>query len=436
MTAESEHAPRLTVVLKGYPRLSETFVAQELKGLEERGLRFDIWSLRKPYDARQHPIHGEIEAEVFYLPEYLHEETGRVLSAFFACMGKSGFFGAFFAFLGDLLRDLSRNRVRRFGQACVLAAERSAPIDLIYAHFLHTPASVARYAAMIRGCRWGFSAHARDIWTAPNWDKAQKLLDASFGFTCSRAGATALNALAPAHRHVPVIYHGIDLARFPRVSERSRRDGNDPKDPVRLISVGRAVEKKGYADLLNALADLPKILQWRLVHIGGGPEIEMLKERAKALGLAHLIDFRGKKTQPEVLQALAEADIFVLPAKVASDGDRDGLPNVLLEAASQSLAIVSTRLSAIPEFIDHDKTGVLVRPGHPGGLTEAIQRLARDPDGRMALGFAARARLEAKFTAKSGLDEIAARLRGLMSRQPAPKAPPAPAADPAPTAAE
>jgi glycosyltransferase involved in cell wall biosynthesis len=431
MPTPAEAAPRrFLVVVKGYPRLSETFVAQELKGFEDRGLRFDIWSLRRPYDDKTHPIHAEIRARVFYLPEYLREDPVRVLRALFAAMGLRGFWAAASAWLRDLGRDGTANRVRRFGQACVLATEGDPSARFLYAHFLHTPGSVARYAATMRGLEWGFSAHARDIWITPDWEKAEKIAGARFGVTCTGTGATHLKGFDQGGAKIARVYHGLDLRRFPPPAEaRPPRHGSDPRDPVRIVSVGRLVEKKGYRDLLAALSDLPKSTFWRMVHIGGGPLGPELRELSKKLGVDDRIDWRGKCDQPEVLAALREADLFALAPRVAQDGDRDGLPNVLLEAASQKLPVVCTRIAAVPEFVHHEETGLLVRPGHVGGLSEALQRLARDPLERIRMGEAGRARLEAEFSAEAGLNEIARRLRQAIDAAPEPA--PVAAAEPA-----
>ncbi len=407
-----ETPPPLAVVLKGYPRLSETFIAQELKALQDRGLSFEIWSLRHPTDAATHPVHAEITAPVRYLPEYLHDAPLRVLRGLMAALATPGFLRAARVWLRDLARDPSLNRIRRFGQACVLATEAGREVRFFYAHFLHTPGSVTRYAALMRRQGWGFSAHARDIWTIPGWEKREKLADARFGVTCTAAGLAHLRALAAAPERLALLYHGLDLSRFPAPPEaRPARDGGDARDPVRLLSVGRLVEKKGYAVLLDALADLPAALNWRFIHIGGGPLKAALKARAAKLGLDARIEWRGASAQGAVIAALREADLFVLPSRAAADGDRDGLPNVLMEAASQNLAIVSTRFSAIPEFIAHGKGGLLVKPGDAAALSAAILRLMRSPAERAAMAEAARARLVADFGARAGADAIAARLR-------------------------
>ena len=148
------------VVLKGYPRLSETFIAQELLGLERAGFDLTLISMRKPTDKKRHPIHDEIRARVVYLPEYLHEEPLRVLRALFAGWSKPGFKPLLRRFWADLRRDLTRNRFRRLGQALVLAHEWPDAGEWLHAHFIHTPASVTTYASIMTGVPWTCSAHA------------------------------------------------------------------------------------------------------------------------------------------------------------------------------------------------------------------------------------------------------------------------------------
>ncbi|MGL4280766.1 MAG: colanic acid biosynthesis glycosyltransferase WcaL, partial [Albidovulum sp.] len=140
---------KLVVVVKGYPRLSETFIAQELRGLELQGFDLVIVSLRHPTDKKGHPVHDEIQAKVLYLPEYLHQEPIRVLKGLWFARKLPGFRATFRAFLGDLRRDLNRNRIRRLGQAAVLVREWPEGGHWLHAHFIHTPASVADYAARI-----------------------------------------------------------------------------------------------------------------------------------------------------------------------------------------------------------------------------------------------------------------------------------------------
>ena len=403
-------APDVAFVLKGYPRLSETFIAQEIQALEARGLDILIVALRRPTDRATHPIHGEIKAPVIYLPEYLHHAPRAVLRAWRALRRSPGYRDAVRAWWRDLKRDRTRNRIRRFGQALVLAHRLPAQIGRLHAHFLHTPASVTRYAALLTGLPWTVSAHAKDIWTTPDWEKAEKLASCRWLVTCTAAGAAHLRALAPEPARVHLAYHGIDLARFGAAAAvaRPRRTGAEAGDPVTLLSVGRLVDKKGYPDLLDALALLPARLHWRLVHIGHGPARAALARQAAQLGLADRVTWLGAQPHDGVLQHYRAADLFVLASRIAGDGDRDGLPNVLMEAQSQGLACVATAVSAIPELIRHEATGLLVPPRDPPALAAALERLIGDPELRARLGAAGHERLVRGFSHVDGVDRLAA----------------------------
>jgi glycosyltransferase involved in cell wall biosynthesis len=398
-------------VLKGYPRLSETFIAQEIHALERRGLDLRLYSLRHPTDPAVHPVHREIAAPVVYLPEYLRQEPLRVLRGWWKARRMAGYRRARACWLADLRRDLTPNRARRFGQACVLAAELPDDIERIHAHFLHTPGSVARYAATMRGLPWSCSAHAKDIWTIPEWESREKLAELDWLVTCSAAGRDRLDTLSNHAGTVHLVYHGLDFDRFPAPpAARPPRRGDQAADPVRLFSVGRLVEKKGYDDFLEALHRLPPEIHWRLTHIGGGSLTADLRTQAEDLGLDDRIDWRGARAQDEVLAAYREADVFVLASRIASDGDRDGLPNVLMEAQSQGLACLSTRVAAIPELILDGETGLLVPPRDPTALSAALTRLIRDPALRASLGAAAARRVRRDFDMKSGIEDLLRRL--------------------------
>jgi glycosyltransferase involved in cell wall biosynthesis len=410
--------PGVAFVLKGYPRLSETFIAQEILALEQRGLDILIVSLRQPTDRKAHPITRAIRARRLYLPEYFYREPIRVWRGWRRTRQEPGYLRARRTWLRDLWRDPTPNRVRRFGQAVVLAAELPADIGRLHAHFLHTPASVARYAALVRGLGWTVSAHAKDIWTIPDWEKREKLGEAEWAVTCTAAGRAHLASLAPRPERVALCYHGLDLERF--TAPPTRRAGNDGSDrdrPVVVLSVGRAVAKKGYDDLLAALALLPADLAWRLVHIGGGGLASSLRRRADELGLSARIEWRGSCTQPEVLAAYRDADLFVLAAKISADGDRDGLPNVLMEAQSQRLACIATTVCGIPELIEDGATGVLVPPGDPAALAQALAALIVDPVLRAALGAAGERRVRSRFSLHGGIDLLAQRF-GLAAATP------------------
>ncbi|MFQ5763696.1 MAG: glycosyltransferase [Rhodospirillales bacterium] len=397
-------------VLKGYPRLSETFIAQEILALERRGLDIVIVSLRQPTDTERHPIHEEIKAPVAYLPEFPLREPVRVLRAWRWARSRPGYGEALRQWLRDFRRGPSAARLRSFPQALVLAHELPSGVARLHAHFLHTPASVARFGAMILGLPWSCSAHARDIWTTPDWEKREKLLDADWVATCTAAGRDHLASLADRPDRITLAYHGLDLGRFPEPpTAESGRDGSRGDDPVVILSVGRAVEKKGFDTLLGALARLPGNLHWRLVHVGGGPLLPALRKRARKLNIDSRITWMGARAFDEVVACYRAADVFVLASRVAPDGDRDGLPNVLMEAQSQGLACVASDLGGVPELIEDGVTGLLVPPGREEPLAEAVARLAADPGIRSRLGAAGPKRVRERFSHEPGLDRLARR---------------------------
>ncbi|NBB71178.1 MAG: glycosyltransferase [Alphaproteobacteria bacterium] len=392
----------MVVVVKGYPRLSETFVAAELRALERRGFDLVIVSLRHPSDAARHPVHAAIRAPVVYLPEYLHDEPRRVARALAAALARRGFASILGLWWRDFRRDPTRNRGRRLGQALVLAREVLRPGDRLYAHFIHTPGSVARYAARLTGTPLAFAAHAKDIWTIPEWEKREKLADARFAVTCTAVGAEHLGALAPGKVHL--VYHGLDVRDLPDPPVHRAAAG-----PVEILCVARIVPKKGLDVLLRALAQLPARPDWRFVHIGGG-DAAPLEALADELGIAERARFLGPRPAGEVWAAYRRADVFALASRIAPDGDRDGLPNVLMEAASQEVAVVATTVGAIPELIQDEVHGLLVPPDDPDAFATALGRLVAEPELRRRLARAGGVRVRRRFDREAGIDRLAALL--------------------------
>ena len=331
----------------------------------------------------------------------------RVLAAVWRARRLPGFRRAVTSLLRDLTRDPTRDRLRRFGQGAVLAIELPPETNAIYAHFIHTPSSVARYASQMKGLDWMCSAHAKDIWTSADWELSDKLASAAWTVTCTEVGHQRLTRLASEPGRVRLMYHGLDFGRFaPFDRQCGARDGSDPSDPVEVLSVGRVVPKKGLDILIGALARLPRELSWRLTHVGGGTEQNDLSRQATEAGIADKIVWAGAQDQPGVLASYRRSDLFALACRVTASGDRDGLPNVLMEAQSQGLACLSTTVGAVPELITNGETGILVPPDDVGALAAALARLIRTPERRFALGQAGARRVRTKFDARLTLPQL------------------------------
>jgi glycosyltransferase involved in cell wall biosynthesis len=407
---------RIAVVVKGYPRLSETFIAQEILGLERRGIGQLIVALRQPYDPFIHEVHRQISAEVLYLPEYVKDDPARVARAKRWAERQPTYRDAHALFMADFAKEPNANRQRRWAQACVFAHELPSDIAWIHTHYLHTPCSVARYAAHLSGRGWSFSAHAKDIWTSEEWDLRVKLDDAAWGVTCTRVNLDHLRSLCAQPDKLELVYHGLDFSPFSGRKDYGKGDGGQA-GPVRILSVGRAVEKKGYDDLLAALAALPEGLDWHFEHIGGGEQATRLADLAGSLGISDRVTWRGARPREDVIEATARADLFVLASKVAKSGDRDGLPNVLMEAQAMGLCCLATDVSAIPELIRDGKTGLLVPPGDRERLRAALASLIADPALRERLGRAASDDVRTRFSTDPGLDRLAARFAPLLKER-------------------
>ena len=406
--------PTLAIVVKGFPRLSETFIARELQAMEARGMAFSLHALRKPgSDAAL--VDNKVGAIPQYLPEYLHDAPATVARAAMAARRLPGFGAAWQAFRADLRDEFARARARRFGQACVLAGQMPASVRHIHAHFAHSPASVARYAAVMRGVSFSISAHAKDIWTAPEWDLKRKLGAAAFVTVCNRAGFDRLQSLGT-QAPLKLIYHGLAREVIAPAPRAQTRDGSNAGDPVRIVCVARAVEKKGLRRLLDALAAMPRETHWRLDHYGGGELLDALKENACALALDGRITWHGPQPHHTVIAALNAGDVFVLPAVVGNDGDRDGIPNALLEAQARGLAVIASSVGGIDEAVSDGRTGRLVAAGDADALRLGLAELIRNPGLRQTLGAAALEHVKATGDAESGYDAISALLKERVNR--------------------
>ncbi len=259
-------------------------------------------------------------------------------------------------------------------------------IDGVHGYFAHQPAAVARAAAEMLGVPFGFSVHAKDPRKVDPAELADRALAAACIVACNWQVAEQLDAVGADPILVP---HGVDLTSF---APRPRLGGGGP---VELLAVGRLVAKKGFDVLIDAVRLLD--FDWRLRIVGDGPLLHSLQRAARDNAVAHRIEFLGARTHAELPSLYHRADIVAVPSVIDTEGDRDGLPNVVLEAMACGLAIVASDVAAIPTAIEHRVTGLLVDPGDAHGLTNALSEFAKDTDLRAELGLNARSRAESNF---------------------------------------
>lgn len=388
---------KIAIILNCYPQTSETFIAQELLGLERTGLAFDIISLERPKNLKRSSLNDAIRADVHYVPLSV-VALPRVFRAWHRVRGLPGYKTA----LRNLLRDLARTAnpllIDKFARALIVCDRYFEHRVHVHAHFINRPAAVARYAASIMSGSWSCSAHAKDIWTQSRSALIATLAGSKWTVTCSRHGYERLKSLSPRPETVHLSYHGLDLDRFVYAEhDRPVRTGSDPSHPLQLLTIARAVPKKGLDTLLQALSTIKDDLHWHLFHVGVGAQLPALRRQARALKIDNRISWLGSKSQDELFGLYRQADLFVLPCQTARNGDRDGVPNVLLEASSQRLACISTAVPGVLELLTNEESAILVRACDPAALAAAIKRLAADPKFRERLARSAEQRVRQNF---------------------------------------
>lgn len=378
---------RVGYVTKMYPRFSETFVVNEVRGLERRGVEITVFSLRAPVDTRFHASLAAVRAPVRYVPRTTRpSDVWRALAAARARFGP--------ALAGPVLDELLAADPEDATQALEVAlAAAAAGITHLHAHFGSVATTVARLAAAVLGVGYTFTAHAKDIFheDVDPEDLRRKLADARAVVTVSDHNLAHLRAtFGPAADRVRRVYNGLDLAEHAR--------SRTPRTPGRVAAVGRLVEKKGFGDLLDAVALL--VHEGRDVHldlVGTGPEGDALRSQADRLALGSHVTFHGPLSQDRVRDVVARAAVLAAPCVLGADGNRDGLPTVLLEAMAAGTPVVSTPVTGIPEAVRDGETGLLVPERDVPALAAALDRVLTDPAlaGRLADG--ARALVEAQF---------------------------------------
>jgi glycosyltransferase involved in cell wall biosynthesis len=345
----------IAIVVSGFPRRSETFALGELAALDAAGTLAAIFATKPGDGAAPHPQAERLARRVVMLPP-----------------------------------DSPRAQAES-----VVGHLRDREVAGVHGYFAHTPAEVAAHAAAQLGVPYGFSAHARDTRKVPREELQQRGRAAAVVVACNTDVAASLRDSGIAAELVP---HGVDVARF------APCENGHAGDRLRLLAVGRLVEKKGFAVLLSAVARLDVPFSLRIV--GEGPESMRLQREIARLRLEEQVALCGGLTHADLPHEYAAADVVVVPSICDRSGDRDGLPNVVLEAMASARPIVATRVGAIPSAVEHGRTGWLVTAGDAVSLASAVRHLATDAGLRVELGRMARARAERDFALQSCTERL------------------------------
>lgn len=379
----------LAMLVKIWPKLSETFILEEVLAIERRRMPLRLYALEPPTDAIRHPAVAAVRAPVICVPARNRRNAGDLAWHHARLLAVAPV-----AYLRTLWAAARRGRrgLDDFVRAGWLAVRlRDDGVAHLHAHFISTPADVGELVARLTGVPFSISAHAKDIYLSDPADLRRKLAAARFTVTCTEDNRRTLAAIAPGAR-IRRMYHGIDLGAF---HPRLRRATSGP--PL-VLAVGRLRPKKGLDTLIDACHRLrARGAQFRCEIVGYGEERERLLAQIERAGLADRIVLPGKLMREQVIERYAAAAVFVQPSRVAADGDRDGIPNVLLEAMAMALPVVASRVAGIPELVADAHNGLLVEPDQPRALADAIEWLLQDPVRAARLGHAARARVSDAF---------------------------------------
>jgi colanic acid/amylovoran biosynthesis glycosyltransferase len=370
-------------VLKRFPRVSETFVINELLALEGRGERILVDALLRPEDGPRHPELERLRAGVRYLPRHPRLRDREVASAHLTLALRSPM-----RWVRHAIRARRADTWRRFVQAGLVARRaRRERVRHIHAHFVTAAAEVARDAASLAGLDFTVTAHAKDIYQRENAPLlASRLEGAAAVVTISEFNA----------RHLREALPGVPIRHVPNMMAVQPPTNGRAEDLVTCVA--RLIPKKGVDLLIESFALLPRELdRVRLEIVGEGPLADELRRLATARGLEERVEFLGPLPSGGVDAALRRSSLLALPCRIAADGDRDGLPTVLLEAMARGVPVVSTSVAGIPEVVRDHETGLLVPPEDPEAIAEAITTLLRDRSLAASQAAAARSLVKERF---------------------------------------
>lgn len=400
-TKISSSAPYVGYVMKRYPRFSETFIVNEILAHERAGMKLDIFALGQVQETHFQDAIAQVRA-----PVTRYNEKQRHVDSFWALFQQASKVIPNFYMRSAALCHKNPHELAQGVMLAMAVCQRG--IQHLHAHFGTRATTITRLASLLTGVSYTFTAHAKDIYYPyeESTNLEQKLADAAQTITVSDYNLTYLKEKYGDNANKTVrIYNGIELKRFVYSKPENR--------PRHILAVGRLVAKKGFEVLIDALA----ILKDRGVSIdcsiiGDGVLQSALKTRIQEAGLKKNVVLTGQKPQPDIIAAMASTAMVVAPCVISEEGDRDGLPTVLLEAMALGAPVISTDVAGIPELVRNEKTGLCVEPNNPHALADAMQRLLDDVPLRCALSHEARQLIEREYD----IDKNTARLREIFTQ--------------------
>lgn len=391
-------------LLKTYPKLSETFILNEILELERQGVFLHLFSLRKPTDEKNHPDVDKVKAHVTYIPTLLPEfnfpDLIELLKAHLQLLFQSP--RQYWQALQFHLQRPEKKRLNEFLQAGYLAATmQNLGLSHLQAHFANVPTATTEIAKIFGNLSYNIFAHAKDIYLTEKEVLDRRIGSAEFVLTCTGFNHRHLRSISTSSTLIYLSYHGFDLTRFTSTVVKHKTE-----TPL-ILSVGRYCEKKGFPYLIQACQQLKQQgHKFQCDIVGYGLLEGELAQLIADLDVADVVSLAGKMTQDELVKVYQRASIFVLPCQVMENGDRDGIPNVLLEAMAMEIPVVSTDISGIGELVESDKNGFLIPEKNTPAIAEALGKLLAQPALGEQFGKAGRERVLQQFSLERNVGEI------------------------------
>ncbi len=402
----SNPQPVIGYLLKCYPRLSETFILNEILELERQGVKLHIFSIKQPDTEKFHADVAKVKAKVTYLPSiypiFTYRDAFKLLKAHTIIFLKNP--QRYLRTLNFHRNRPEKNPRREFLQAGYLVYQlQKLGLGFFQAHFANVPASIAELAHLLSDVPFSIFAHAKDIYLSKPEILDRKISSAKFALTCTGFNHQHLQSISTSKTPIYLSYHGLDFSKFSLDNNHQEIKNDVPG----ILSVGRFCEKKGFPYLIEACHILKqKGYKFHCKIVGYGELQEEIKQQIQELQLNDFITIVGKLTQDKLIQLYRQTDMFALPCQIGKDGDRDGIPNVLLEAMAMEIPVVSTAISGIVELIEDRKTGLLIQQKDPQALANALEELINNPELRQQLKVAGRAKVVAQFSLEENVKEI------------------------------
>jgi colanic acid/amylovoran biosynthesis glycosyltransferase len=394
---------KIGYILTTFPSRTETFAIREIQGLRKLG--FDITVLAA---AGSHDVHGCTQTtKILYRPRLF--STNALLAIGYMCLRYPLTLGKLLCMVIKLIGSHPREAISLIGNLHTIGffarhLDREA-ISHIHAYFLSWPASIGMALSIVTRRPFSISTHARDIFVEHGATEL-KVSHAKFIRTCTKQGLEWLkaNLSTKYHHKLNLVYHGTRVDGF---SHLRKRKVAESKCIDTVIAVGRLIQKKGFGGLLRAFAlVLQEKPHCKLMIVGDGSERKQLNRLVRQLAIEAHIEFLGWQEPNVTLQLIKKATILAAPSVIADDSDRDGIPNVILEAFTHGTPVVASSLEGIREVVEHQKTGLLVKPGDVRELASAITDVLNNKDLQLHLSQTAYETIVERFDSVKNVKQL------------------------------